>query len=617
MRQHPPYRIKELIVKVFKAPQKDIRFVTREVLDFKSHYQSLPEGEEASEDLIDAITSECAKYAENVLFPLNPTGDAQGCQLGEDGVTTPDGFKEAYQQWIEGGWQGLSHPTEFGGQGLPLSMGIIKSEIVGTANWSFGMYPGLSLGAMNTVMAHGSQEQKMTYMPKMVEGTWTGTMCLTESHCGSDLGQLRTKAEPNDDDSYNVTGTKIFISSGDHDLADNIIHIVLAKIPGEPEGIKGISLFIVPKYLPGDDSANGEFNNVSCGSLEHKMGIHGSSTCVMNFDGSKGYLLGEKNKGVNAMFTFMNTARIGTSIQGIGAAELSFQNSLAYAKERRSMRTLAGPAQPDQVADTIISHPDVRRMLLKQKAIAEGGRAMLYDAAKIADQMISTTDEKSLQEIDDKLGFLTPILKGFFTELGIEAANEGMQVFGGHGYIKEWGMEQISRDVRISTLYEGTTGIQGLDLLGRKVILDTFKQYGAFNKRILSLYKECLAGPYRWKMIKYIKPLMMSQLRWQKVLLSILLKARKDKDAVGACTYDFLMFSGFMATAYYWTMMAHTAHQKLDKGGNEGEDFYRAKLQTADFYFERMLPRAKSHAEIIKASLESVTAMTEDDFCLE
>lgn len=604
-------------MKTFKTPLKDLRFINYEVFDSVSIYQKKPEYQEVSQDLIDAIMTECGKYAENVLFPLNQSGDAEGCRLEDGKVYTPTGFKEAYQQWLDGGWQGLSHPEEYGGQGLPMSLGLIKAEIIGTANWSFGMYPGLSLGAMNTVQLHGDEAQKKLYLSKLTEGTWAGTMCLTEPHCGSDLGQIKTKAEENSDGSYTLSGTKIFISSGDHDLTENIVHIVLARIPGSPKGTKGISLFIVPKFLPDENNNPRDFNQVNVGSIEHKMGINASSTCVLNFDGAKGFLLGEINKGVSSMFTFMNTARIGTAIQGIGAAELSFQNALAYAKERRSMRPLSGPKDKDDVADTLIKHPDVRRMLLTQKAIAEGGRAMLYDAALIADDLSLAKNDEEFEAIDSKLGFLTPILKGFFTELGIEASNQGMQVFGGHGYITEWGMEQIARDVRISSLYEGTTGIQALDFLGRKIIIDKFKQYLAFNKRILCLYKEVLQSPYKKRMLRFIGPLIIYQLRWQKVLFKILWRARKNRDAVGGATYDFLMFSGYLTTAFYFTKMALASYKALDKGGVNEADFYTSKLQTADFYFNKLLPRAKAHAATLSGSLESLTDMAEENFSLE
>ncbi|OZB05140.1 MAG: acyl-CoA dehydrogenase, partial [Marinobacter sp. 34-60-7] len=410
-----------------------------------------------------------------MLSPLYQSGDEQGCRLENGEVTTPDGYREAYQQYVAGGWQGLSAPEAFGGQGLPASMGLFKQEMMGTANWSFSMYPGLSLGAMNTIFLHGDDQQKQTYLVPLTEGRWAGTMCLTEPQCGTDLGQVKTRAEPQADGSYRLTGTKIFISSGEHDLTENIVHIVLARLPDAPKGTRGISLFIVPKYLPADGGV-GERNAVHCGSLEKKMGIKASATCVMNFDGATGFLIGPENEGLECMFTFMNTARIGTAIQGVGPAELSYQWALAYAKERRSMRALSGKKDPDQVADALIHHADVRRMLLTQKAFAEGGRAMLYYAARLADHMVeaySEGDTARAERYDDKLGFLTPILKGFLTELGCEAANLGVQVFGGHGYIREHGMEQIVRDTRIATLYEGTTGIQALDLLGRKVLLMT------------------------------------------------------------------------------------------------------------------------------------------------
>jgi len=602
----------------YKAPLRDMNFVIHELLEAEKIFQTLPSYEEATEDLIGAIIEEGAKFAEEVLSPLNQSGDEEGCSWSEGEVTTPQGFADAYRQYVENGWPSLSANVESGGQGMPNLLSSVINEMAGTANWSWLMYPGLSLGAVNTVEAHGDAEQKDSYLKKLVTGEWTGTMCLTEAQCGSDLGLLRTKAEPQADGTYAVTGTKIFISAGEHDMAENIVHIVLARLPDAPAGTKGISLFIVPKFKVNEDGSLGEHNNVHCASIEKKMGIKASATCVMNFDGATGYLIGPPNKGLSCMFTFMNTARIGTAIQGIAAAELAFQNSLAYAKERRSMHPLSGPKSAEHVADTIINHPDVRRMLLKQKAIAEGGRAMLYDAAMLADRTAYAIDEKELSEIDDKLGFLTPILKGFFTELGIEAANDGMQVFGGHGYIKEWGMEQIARDVRISSLYEGTTGIQGLDLLGRKVILDGFKQFRAYNKRIRSFYTRYIfSSAYRWKMLRFIWPLIAYQLRWYIVLLTILLKARKNRDAVGVSTYDFLMYSGFMTTAFYWAMMAHKAMEKLDKGGDEPAEYYRAKIETATFYFERMLPRAKAHAAIISGSLESVVALDEADFSFE
>ncbi|PCJ30027.1 MAG: acyl-CoA dehydrogenase, partial [Moraxellaceae bacterium] len=442
----------------YKAPVRDIQFVLHEVLNAEEGYKVLRGDDEVNRELIDAILEEGAKFCENELAPINRSGDEEGCGFENGAVTAPAGFKEAYQKFVEGGWPSLSASEEDGGQGLPYSLDIVMSEMMGTANWSWGMYPGLSHGAVNTVEAHGTQEQKDVYLSKMIQGTWTGTMCLTESHCGTDLGLLRTKAEPNADGSYSISGTKIFISAGDHDMAENIVHIVLARLPDAPKGTKGISLFIVPKFNPKEDGSVGEANGVTCGSIEHKMGIKASATCVMNFDNAKGYLIGAPNRGLNCMFTFMNTARIGTALQGVAAAEGSFQGALTYAKDRLAMRSLSGAKFPEKDADPIIVHPDVRRMLLTQKAFAEGGRALIYFLATQADIVSVSKDEAAVKAADDLMAFLTPIAKAFCTEMGLESANLGVQVFGGHGYIREWGMEQIVRDTRIATLYEGTTG---------------------------------------------------------------------------------------------------------------------------------------------------------------
>jgi len=594
----------------FKAPTRDIKFVINEVLDFPSHYAALPCGEDATPDMIDAILTECAKFCEEVLSPLNQVGDQQGCTFDNGKVTTPEGFKEAYDQWIAGGWQGLSHPAEYGGQGLPVSLGLLKSELVGTANWAWGMYPGLSLGAMNTLYVHGTDEQKMRYLPKLTSAEWTGTMCLTEAHCGSDLGQMRTRAVPNDDGSYALTGTKIFISSGEHDLTDNIVHIVLARTPNAPEGTKGISLFIVPKFHIDEDGEMGDFNNVSCGSIEHKMGIHGNATAVINFDGSKGYMLGAENDGLACMFTFMNTARVGTAIQGVAASELAYQNSVPYAMDRYSMRSLSGHKNPDKPGDAIIHHPDVRRMLLTQKAFAEGGRAMLYDAARQADIMMYGNSEEDRANADNLLGFVTPILKAFLTETGIESANYGMQVYGGHGYIGEHGMEQIVRDARIATLYEGTTGIQAMDLLGRKVILDGLKLYRSFSKRLYSYGFSIL---FKRGRSKYGRKLLAHTFRWNRLCIGLLIRASRNRDAVGAGSYDFLMISGYITMAFFWARMADTALEKL-KQNPEDRAFYEAKLETAEFFFERLLPRAIGHAEAMRGSVGSMMDMPLDHF---
>ncbi|WP_372810536.1 acyl-CoA dehydrogenase C-terminal domain-containing protein [Litorivivens sp.] len=595
---------------VFKAPTRDIKFVINDVLDFPAHYAKLPCGEDATPDMIDAILTECAKFCEEVLSPLNQVGDQQGCQFDNGKVTTPDGFKEAYQQWIDGGWQGLSHPVEYGGQGLPLSLGLLKSELVGTANWAWGMYPGLSLGAMNTLYVHGTDEQKDRYLPKLTTGEWTGTMCLTESHCGSDLGQMRTRAEPNDDGSFAITGTKIFISAGEHDLTDNIVHIVLARTPDAPEGTKGISLFIVPKFHVDENGEMGEFNNVSCGSIEHKMGIHGNATAVINFDGAKGYMLGPKNEGLACMFTFMNTARVGTAVQGLAAAELAYQNSYPYAMDRYSMRSLSGHKNPDKPADAIIHHPDVRRMILTQKAFAEGGRAMLYDAARQGDIMMFAETEEERENADNQLGFVTPILKAFLTETGLECANYGMQVYGGHGYIAEHGMEQIVRDARIATLYEGTTGIQAMDLLGRKVILDGLKLYRSFSKR---MYGYGLSILFKPGLSKYGRKLLSHTFRWNRLCVGLLLRASRNRDAVGAGSYDFLMISGYVTMAYFWARMAETAQKKLSENPSD-RAFYEAKLETAEFFFERLLPRAIGHAEAMRGSVGSMMDMSLENF---
>ncbi|KXO07444.1 acyl-CoA dehydrogenase C-terminal domain-containing protein [Marinobacter excellens] len=582
---------------VYKAPLRDMKFLLNDVFDYPGHYQTLASGENATPDIVDAILTECGRFCEEVLSPIYQSGDEEGCRLENGEVTTPKGYKDAYNQYVMGGWQGLSAPEEYGGQGLPASMGLFKQEMMGTANWSFSMYPGLSLGAMNTIFLHGSEDQKQTYLVPLTEGRWGGTMCLTEPQCGTDLGQVKTKAEPQADGSYKLTGTKIFISSGEHDLTENIVHIVLARLPDAPKGTRGISLFIVPKFLPAADGSVGERNGVNCGSLEKKMGIKASATCVMNFDGATGYLIGPENEGLECMFTFMNTARIGTAIQGVGPAELSYQWALDYAKERRSMRALSGKKEPDQVADSLIHHADVRRMLLTQKAIAEGGRAMLYYSARLADHMVeahTVGDAENAEKYDDKLGFLTPILKGFLTELGNEAANLGVQVFGGHGYIREHGMEQIVRDTRIATLYEGTTGIQALDLLGRKVLLMT--QGGAvreFTLKIANFARKHLTN-------KQLRPMAIELLKltaqWNLLTVRVMLAARKDRDVVSAAAHDFLMYSGYVTMAYMWLRQSAVAADKLENSGDESDAFYQTKLATAEFYYERLLPRAQAHA---------------------
>lgn len=590
----------------YKAPLRDMDFVLNEVLNAEQHYQSLPGCEDATPDMVSAIMEEGAKFAERVLSPLNQIGDQQGCQWSDGAVTTPEGFKDAYQQFVEGGWPSLAHEEEWGGQGLPESIGIIINEMVGTANWSWSMYPGLSHGAMNTLDAHGTDEQKETYLTKLVSGEWTGTMCLTEPHCGTDLGMLRTKAEPQEDGSYKLSGTKIFISAGDHDMADNIVHIVLARLPDAPEGTKGISLFIVPKHLP---QSLGENNGVSCGSLEHKMGIHGNATCVMNFDDATGYLIGPPNKGLNCMFTFMNTARLGTALQGLAHAEWGFQNSLVYAKDRLQMRSLNGPASPDKPADPIIVHPEVRKMLLTQKAFAEGGRALIYYCAQLVDQ-VKLTEGEEKEKADALLAFLTPIAKAFLTEVGFESANHGLQVFGGHGFISEWGMEQNVRDSRISMLYEGTTQIQALDLLGRKVLMSQGESLKGFTKIV---HKFCQAESDNTELQAFIKPLVELNKEWGELTMQIGMKAMQNRDEVGAASVDYLMYSGYVVLGYFWARMVKVAQEKLAEG--EGDQaFYEAKLATAKFYFERILPRTRSLVVTMQSGSDNLMALDQEKF---
>lgn len=594
----------------YKAPLRDIQFVLNEMLDNEQHYNNLPGCEDATPDMVSAILEEGAKFAERVLAPLNQIGDQQGCQFNDGEVTTPEGFKEAYQQFVEGGWPSLAHATEWGGQGLPESIGLVMNELVGTANWSWSMYPGLSHGAMNTIDEHGSDEQKQTYLTKLISGEWTGTMCLTEPHCGTDLGMLRTKAEPQADGSYQISGTKIFISAGDHDMAENIVHIVLARLPDAPAGTKGISLFIVPKFKPQADGAVGERNGVSCGSIEHKMGIHGNATCVMNFDNATGYLIGAENKGLNCMFTFMNTARLGTALQGLAHAEWGYQNSLKYARERLQMRSLKGPVCPDKPADPIIVHPDVRRMLLTQKAFAEGGRALIYFCAQLVDKVKLSADAEEQKSADALLAFLTPIAKAFLTETGFESANQGVQIFGGHGFISEWGMEQNVRDSRISMLYEGTTGIQALDLLGRKVLMSQGESLKSFTKIV---HKFCQTEADNSAMQEFVGPLAELNKEWGDLTMKIGMQAMQNRDEVGAASVDYLMYSGYAVLAYLWGRMALVAQQKLAEGSDD-KAFYESKLHTARFYYQRILPRTRALAVTMLSGADNLMALEDEHF---
>ncbi|PLW70786.1 acyl-CoA dehydrogenase C-terminal domain-containing protein [Pseudohalioglobus lutimaris] len=594
----------------YKAPLRDISFVMNEVLEAEKLFQTLPGYEEATTDLMNAIVEEGAKFSEGVLSPINQSGDEEGCTWSEGGVTTPTGFKEAYQQYVENGWPALSADVEHGGQGMPSALGIVINEMAGSANWAWLMYPGLSHGAVKTIEEHGTPEQKETYLTRLVSGEWTGTMCLTESHCGSDLGLLRTKAEPQADGSYAITGQKIFISAGEHDMTDNIVHIVLARLPDAPEGTKGISLFIVPKVNVNEDGSLGERNGVHCASIEHKMGIHGNATAVLNFDGARGYLIGPENRGLNCMFTFMNTARVGTAAQGLAHMELSFQGALAYAKERLAMRSLTGPKNPDGPADPIIVHPDVRRMLLTQKAFAEGSRAMLYFLAMQGD-VVDKGSEEEAKAADDLMSLLTPIAKAFMTEVGFEAANHGVQVYGGHGFIKEWGMEQIVRDCRIAMLYEGTTGIQAMDLIGRKVIGSGGKLLVQFTAMIDEL---CEANTNEEDKV-FLDVLKAKKDEWLGVSMQIGEAAMENPDEAGAAAVDYLMYSGYITVAYFWARMAIVARQKIAEA-NGDTSFYEAKLMTAKFYFERLLPRTESLKTTMVAGADSLMQMPEELFAI-
>ncbi len=593
---------------VYQAPLRDIQFVTREILNFDEHYQKY--FTDVTPDLVDAILKEGAKFCESELLPIYRSGDEEGCTFNDGVVTTPTGFKAAYKKYCDSGWPSLTGEVEFGGQGLPDSLGGLIEEMTGSANHAWSMYSSLSEGAKQTIMAHGTEAQKQAYLPNMVTGSWTGTMCLTESHSGTDLGLMRSKAEPNDDGSYSITGTKIFISAGDHDMAENVVHIVLAKLPDAPVGTKGISLFIVPKFLVSESGELQEANQLSCGSIEHKMGIRGNATCVMNFEGAKGFLLGEPNKGLRAMFTFMNQARLGTALEGMCHAEFGYQNALEYALDRLQMRSLSGVKNPAGPADPIIVHPDVRRMLLTQKSIAEGARMFIYYCYQLVDVAAKSEQQDEQAFAENMLSYMTPIAKAFVTELGFESSNLAVQCFGGHGYIREWGVEQNLRDSRISMLYEGTTGIQALDLLGRKVL----SGQGEVLELFLSMIDQfCEQESSREGMAEFVKPLTAVRKQLADATRDIAKKAKDAPDEMGAASVDYLMSSGYLVLAYFWARAASTAQQSLANDPSE-EGFYQAKLITARFYFEKILPRVNVHFAAIEAGAGSVMALADEHF---
>lgn len=593
---------------LYKAPLADMRFALFDVLKAESHYARLPGGENATRDILDAVLDEAAKFSEQVLAPLNAVGDEEGCRFDKATatVTTPKGFKEAYAQYIAGGWGGLTAPENYGGQHLPESIGAPLKEMIDSANLSWGTYPLLSHGATEALKQHGEEWQRDVFLKPIVEGRWTGTMCLTEPHCGSDLGLLKTKAEPNADGTYRISGTKIFITAGEHDFTENIVHLVLARLPDAPAGTKGISLFIVPKYKTGKDGKMRERNAAACGSIEHKMGLKGSATCVMNFDEAEGWLIGQPNRGLMAMFTMMNTARLAVGLQGLALIERAYQNSLEYARTRLQMRAMSGAKFPDKPADPLIVHPDIRRMLLTQKAFAEGGRVLGYYAATLVDLVERSSDAAERKRADELLSFIIPIVKGLLTEASIECTNHAVQIFGGHGYVHETGVEQFARDARITTIYEGTTQIQALDLLGRKILQTQGVGLRHFLEEISAF---CHDNAQNASLAEFIAPLAVATKEWADLTQEIGKRALANPDEIGAAAVDYLFYSGYVALAYFWARSVAAAESVA------APDIFRnAKRATARFYFSRILPRTQTHAAVVRAGIDSLMTMPDAQF---
>ena len=591
----------------YKAPLADLRFALFDVLDSEATFARLGYAD-ANRELVDAVLDEAARFTETVLAPLNRIGDEVGCKFDKatGDVTAPPGFKQAFDQFVEGGWTGLTSAPEHGGQGMPAAVGGVLTEMVDSANLAWGNFPMLSHGAVEALKHYGEDWQKEVFLKPLVAGAWTGTMCLTEPHCGTDLGLIKTTATPNDDGSHAISGTKIFITAGEHDLSGNIVHLVLAKLPGAPSGAKGISLFVTPKFKVARDGTVGERNTLRCGSIEHKMGIHGSATCVMNFDGAQGYLVGEPHKGLQAMFVMMNSARLGVGVQGLGLSERAYQNALRYARERLQSRSLSGPKAPDKPADPIIVHPDVRRMLLSQKALVEGGRLLSLHAYSLLDAAEREPDAGARERADVLVSFLTPISKACQTEWSIENTYNAMQCFGGHGYIAEYGIEQLARDARITTLYEGTTGIQALDLIGRK----TAGTQGAGLKLFVGMIEQ-FATEHEGDaaLSEFIAPLRAKAAEWGALTRDVLQRAAANPEELGAASHDYVFYSGYVTLAYWWARSVAAAD-----ASSRPQAFKDAKRETARFYFARILPRTLSHKAAIEAGAASLMAMPAEHF---